>query len=177
MTREYYDIKGEEYEVVRGSKYGVIDTGGHWIVIPTTDPIGFPQDGMIPMGRKGLRRMYNIKGQQEEDKDAREAVLWGFYNAKGDLVIDPIYDEVGSFFEGLCSVKKMCRKTVSNPKNKSGTSTITKALWGFMDKKGSIVIPCIYDRVSAFSEGMAVVVLDGEFTVIGKQGKVLEGLK
>lgn len=62
---------------------------------------------------------------------------WGFINAKGELVIDTLFDKVESFNEGLCAVK------INNK-------------CGFINTKGELVIDTIYDAVSAhFEEGLA----------------------
>ncbi|MCX7696935.1 MAG: WG repeat-containing protein, partial [Bacteroidales bacterium] len=43
--------------------------------------------------------------------------------------------------------------------------------WGFCDKNKKIVIECKYDMVSSFSEGLALVQLNGKYGFIDKSGK------
>ena len=43
--------------------------------------------------------------------------------------------------------------------------------WGFIDISGKEVIPCIYDRVNMFLEGLAGVNKDGKYGYIDKSGK------
>jgi len=43
--------------------------------------------------------------------------------------------------------------------------------WGFCDRNGEIVIPCKYDHVGFFSEGLACVKLNGKWGFIDKEGK------
>lgn len=50
---------------------------------------------------------------------------WGYFNDKGDLVIDFIYDEAEDFEDGYAKVKYNNR-------------------WGFINKKGQVVIPIWY---------------------------------
>ena len=45
--------------------------------------------------------------------------------------------------------------------------------WGFIDKRGEFVIKPIYDRVSPFSEGMALVSVGKEFGYIDKSGQTV----
>ena len=43
--------------------------------------------------------------------------------------------------------------------------------WGFVDKKGNEVIPCIYNVVLNFSEGLAVLIKEDKYGFIDKSGK------
>ena len=43
--------------------------------------------------------------------------------------------------------------------------------YGCIDKTGKEVIPCKYDEIDAFSEGLAKVELDGKYGYIDKSGK------
>ena len=60
------------------------------------------------------------------------------YNRNTLVYIGLPYDEVRELKEGLAAVKK-------------------NSHWGFINEKGELVIPCIYDEVHDFSEGYAVV--------------------
>lgn len=42
--------------------------------------------------------------------------------------------------------------------------------YGFIDKKGNMVVPCIYERVKNFSEGYARVYKDGKYGFVDVQG-------
>ena len=42
--------------------------------------------------------------------------------------------------------------------------------WGFIDKSGTLVIPCKYDYAYSFSEGLAEVKLNGKYGFIDKMG-------
>ena len=45
--------------------------------------------------------------------------------------------------------------------------------WGYIDKTGREVIPCKYDRVWAFSEGLAEVLKSGKYGYIDKTGRAV----
>ena len=45
--------------------------------------------------------------------------------------------------------------------------------WGFIDRNGNIVVPFIYDYVTAFSGGVARVVVDGKSGLIDRQGNIV----
>ncbi len=45
--------------------------------------------------------------------------------------------------------------------------------WGFVDKDMNIVVPCVYDAVSSFDNGIAIVSSEGRFGYIDQFGSVL----
>ena len=79
----------------------------------------------------------------------------GFIDKEGNWIIQPIYDDVDSFSEGLARVE-MGEK------------------WGFIDKEGNWIIQPIYDSVANFSEGLAGVKNMGEsWGFIDKKGNLV----
>ncbi|MEP6646169.1 MAG: WG repeat-containing protein [Saprospiraceae bacterium] len=58
---------------------------------------------------------------------------WGFVNAKGKICIDPKYDDVGPFSEGLAAVN-------------------LKGLWGYIDQSGEIMIKPSFKSAWTFRE-------------------------
>ena len=62
------------------------------------------------------------------------------------------YTNVFSFSEGLASVNVVWK-------------------WGFIDKTGKQVIPCLYDDADSFSEGLATVKVGIKWGFIDKTGK------
>jgi hypothetical protein len=77
---------------------------------------------------------------------------WGFIDEKGKIVINPQFDDVSSFSEGLSGVKIGDK-------------------WGFIDKKGKIVINPQFDKVRGFSEGLCGVKIVSKYGFIDKTGK------
>ena len=70
----------------------------------------------------------------------------------GEFVIEPKYDDITSFHEGLAVVEL------------DGKS-------GYINEQGEIVIPIVYGQASVFRDGVALVSLDGKsFYHIDKQG-------
>lgn len=49
--------------------------------------------------------------------------------------------------------------------------------WGYMDKKGNIVIDCLYDSATEFSEGLVAVEKDGKYGYINNKGDVVVDFK
>ncbi|MBW7477868.1 WG repeat-containing protein, partial [Paenibacillus oenotherae] len=74
---------------------------------------------------------------------------WCFINPSGDIVIEPIYESVGFFSEGLCTFKR-------NEKT------------GYINKTGDVVIPPLFDFASDFYEGTAYVVVGERYGIINK---------
>ncbi len=80
---------------------------------------------------------------------------WGFLNEAGAIVIDPVFDDVNSFSEGLAAVN-------------------LKGRWGYADPKGKIVIPASYKSAWAFHEGWArIKPFDSADCFINSSGKLL----
>lgn len=63
---------------------------------------------------------------------------WGYKDWKGNVVIEPTFDEAFSFSEGLAGVEK-------------------DGLIGYIDKTGKVVIDYTYDCATSFHEGLAAV--------------------
>ena len=81
---------------------------------------------------------------------------WGYMDTLGQLVIDPLIDDVGFFSEGLANV------------NKDGR-------WGFIDHSGNNVIEPIYKAAWAFHEGMArVSPFNGPDHYVTLSGKIMK---
>lgn len=68
---------------------------------------------------------------------------WGFADATGRVVVEPQFDEIQGFTEGIGRVVKDRR-------------------YGFVDSKGRILVPPRYKRAYRFSEGVSCVTLDDD---------------
>ena len=85
----------------------------------------------------------------------REGNKWGCMNGRGQVVIEPKFDEVNAFDGGLAAVKI---------KNK----------FGFIDKAGRVVIDFRFRTASAFADGLSFFELpDGRVGYIDKKGKYI----
>jgi hypothetical protein len=105
---------------------------------------------LIPLICFSLFAILISQGKSEQiKKETRELFpiisnnKWGFINIKGEVVIDPQYDDVGDFHEGLAMVCK---------DNK----------FGFINNKGKIIIDLIFDEAGNYSDGLAVVRVGGK---------------
>lgn len=140
-----------------GNHYGLLDYNMNEVVKDIYTGIGDYSDGMI--------RVYNDDGT-------------GYLNENLELVIPCKYSNASDFSEGVAIVeynysKGLIDKTgkfnaVENVMSispfKDGLAQITqkgnygRVKYGFINKSGEIVIPCMYDKVTEPSEGLVGVV-------------------
>lgn len=77
---------------------------------------------------------------------------WGFLDNKGQLVIKPVFDDVGDYHYGTAAAKQQGK-------------------WGFIDTTGNWLIQPTYDSVQPFTQsGLAVVTLAGKPQLIDRKG-------
>ena len=76
---------------------------------------------------------------------------WGFIDETGILKIDPQYDRVKNFTEGLGAV-------------------FTDNKWGYINKSSKIIIKPQFDDALPFSEGLAGVFTDNKWGFINNTG-------
>ncbi|GEM_PF-2982685 len=157
-------------------RYGAIDTTGK-IVIPISYPVlRTYQEGLMAFTQKNLM---------------------GFINANNQVVIEPTYYYVSNFSNGLACAKAP-KDSVYGYINKSNKWAITpqfkfaeefkdgyatvsqrtgptnKALYGTINTKGKIVVPVIYDNITARrSGGTFVYTLGKEYGIIDSAGNIL----
>jgi hypothetical protein len=78
---------------------------------------------------------------------------WGYINAKGKIILSPIYDHGGDFQDnGLAIVQLMDHS-------------------GVIDEKGYFIVKPKYETINPFSEGRATVITPKGFKVIDESGK------
>ena len=112
---------------------------------------------------------------------------YGFLDKRGNTAIQPYYDDVSYFSEGLCFVKKNGKWGVIDKKGNLVIQFIfddfyygyhfrenlaavkQNGKWGFVNRTGETVIPFIYDTAETFENEMACVSLNGKFGYINKE--------
>ncbi len=116
----------------------------------------------------------------------RKGDKWGFSDDKKNIIIEPTYDEVSRFSDGLALVKSSnqygfidkSNREVIPLKNglaepfKDGLAKIHMyGKQGFIDKTGKEIIPPKYDEATDFAGGMAWVGLNKKYGFINQQGE------
>lgn len=116
---------------------------------------------------------------------------WGFINTSGKIVIPCIYDEVGNFDEEIARVRRGSNTYFINSKDKTISDEFQDARdfscglaavyrsgnWGFINTKGEIVTELIWDEVSDFKMGYAMIVSRGKdgmsYGIVDTSGKLV----
>lgn len=112
---------------------------------------------------------------------------WGYKDWKGNVIIQPVYDEACNFSEGLACVEKQGKMGFIDKKNNividykydsatcfvNGLASVTVGeKSGYINKEGELKIPFIYDIATAFNEGKAVVKANDRWGVLSLNGEV-----
>lgn len=121
---------------------------------------------------------------------------WGFINASGKIAIDPQFDGVNEFSEGLSlvfygTVQKRAYIDITgriiielqSPMNSGedfseGLAVVSNqsGKYGYIDKAGKLIIKLEYDKAYKFTEGFARVQADGRYGFIDRQGNQITEL-
>lgn len=122
----------------------------------------------------------------EDWRKIQKGGKWGFYDGM-KTVIEPAYDEVFCFHDGLASVELDERCGYINDKGEvvialeyetamsfsEGLAAVTKRdKFGYINKENTVVIPFEYDAATAFILGEAKVKKDGKWGTIFPDGTV-----
>jgi hypothetical protein len=132
-------------------KFGIIDKQGKWIVEPRFSSNAFPYETDL------FELMFFVDGKCPMGDGKK----WGFINAVGDFVIQPKFDALKGFSEGLAAVDIV-----------DGTSEKV----GFIDVNGKMVIEPRFTYSGLFwtykfHEGVAVIAQGNLYGLINKEGK------
>lgn len=106
----------------------------------------------------------------------------GFMSRDGRIVIEPRFGTAGNFSEGLAPVTitedglfsseggELAREWNPDPAYPEPPPA-----WGFINKKGEVVIPMVYQKALHFREGLAPVRQGGKWGYIDHQGRMVIG--
>jgi hypothetical protein len=101
-----------------------------------------------------LRIGAGYKIENKGSYNSLAATRYGFIDKTGHVVIEPQWEEVSDFSEGLACVKR-------------------DGKYGFIDKTGRVVIEPQCESITAFNKGFAVVKRNGKWGLIDKTGQVV----
>ena len=127
------------------NEVGIVEQDGKWGMV---NMLG---DELIPCRYDRVAFLENTDNQivrvyKQDEK-------YGLIDTSGQLRVNLVYDEIGTFKDGRLSVKR-------------------NGLWGFVDRNGLEVIPCRFSTVNNFSEGYAAVKVGSKWGFIDKLGNV-----
>ncbi|MDP4284494.1 MAG: WG repeat-containing protein [Bacteroidota bacterium] len=122
--------------------------------------------------------------------------LYGYKDKSGNIVIQPEYKEANKFYKNVAWVTTKDDKDVLiNESNKALTPLYDRAYgegfdstndlaavslndkYGFVDLKGKVVIPLIYQKVTDFEKGLANAIINHKAGLINTSGKVVIPIK
>jgi hypothetical protein len=120
---------------------------------------------------------------------------WGYIDYNGEIIITCEFEQASDFSDGLALVKKDYDDYFINNKGENVIScddyrhihsfnnnlaAVAKAdiyglniKWGFIDKKGKLIIDCIFDEVSDFCNGFTKVKKDDNWAIMNSDGVLL----
>lgn len=79
---------------------------------------------------------------------------YGFINKSGREIVNPIYDDISSFSEGLAPVK-------------------LNGKWGFVNKDGDVAISFLFDKAKQFHCGLSLVANNGKYGFVNQLGNLI----
>jgi hypothetical protein len=132
------------------NEVGIVQLGNKWGVI---NQHGKP---LIPCQYDAIRFLENTNNRILSMYVQRPK--YGLIDTLGQLAVNAIYDEIGSFREDRLAVAR-------------------NGLWGFVDHDGLEVIPCRFREVGNFHEGLASVKLGRFWGFIDKLGNEVINFK
>lgn len=151
-------------------KWGYIDTAGKWAISPrfienedyAGTPAGDFSEGLAWFHDVRMAERYTLDENGDIVRNAEgEPImedyprrLMGFIDREGEVVIDPRFEVVQDFGQGLAAVWVR-----------------SDALWGFVDRSGRRVIGPKYEGAGRFSEGLCAVRSNGLWGYIDKEGE------
>lgn len=96
----------------------------------------------------------DIKYAKRQLVPFKQDSLFGFMDYEGNQIIEPMYDYLGFFTEGLAVAAK-------------------NGKYGYIDKGNNIIIDFIYDSGSDFEEGRAIVGIKDKVGIINRAGHII----
>ncbi len=142
----------EGVAVIKNGQYGLIDTSGKTLIVPSFDRL-FPmsKNGLLKAEKGGKMAFVNTSGQPKTEflytdlGDFSEGFCpvgtsegYGYINSSFELVLSPTWEQTGDFSDGLAPVKK-------------------DGLWGYIDTEGNLKTDYCFTEASSFAFGSAVV--------------------
>jgi hypothetical protein len=135
--------------VLQDRKWGYADGTGRVVIKPQFSRAGPFSEGLALVWTGGVPLT---------DSVVTSFVKMGYINASGHWVVHSRFEYYffDDFSEGVVPFRKQSSR------------------WGYMDKRGKIVVSPRYDWAGNFSEGIAPVLLDGKCAHIDRTGRLLD---
>ena len=162
-----------------GSRYGYIDTTGKERVACTY--AYYQANAMLDDARTEVSQSVGLTKVETSDRE-RKVDLYGFADGQGTTVIPPTFLHAMDFSEGMAAVETTAWAERSgvygNPAielSENALRHVRIARWGFINTKGEMVVPPLFDSVGSYQNGLARVRIYLRAKEPG-QNRVFEGL-
>ena len=175
-----------------GKKFGLYDTKGNEILPVIYSFIHIFENGLVFVEKSSKYALIGVPSETAKEPEKKSKVK----KVKAPLK----YSEIGTFSEGLVSVKGKYYGFIDKDGNEvlttdyvyggkggfdaadmfvDGKAIVRKGSYGFIDKDGNVVIPCNYREAHRFSDGVARVcsVKEKMYGFINKEGNEVVSLK
>lgn len=186
--------------VSQSGKYGFIDKTGQTIIPLIYDEAWDFNDGTVCIQSSGHYLFIDKTGKETTAPSnnafrkftgdlirVQKAGKYGFIDTVGHEVLPCIYSEAQPFCEGIASIETeddtrllidrtgreitpLSQYTYIDSFSEGLAAVERSEFYGFIDKNGREVIPCIYDDAMPFHEGMARIQKAGKYGFINKTG-------
>jgi uncharacterized protein YdeI (BOF family) len=161
------DFKGYPEGDFVNRKWGYINESFEFVIAPAYDRALDFKNGLAFVVEGGQGRYIDKHGKAVFDSDpgtfdkadVSEGLVvsriaeqrFGYRDTKGEMVIEPVYEDAWPFSDGLARVRR-------------------DGLYGFIDAKGNVVIDIKYDGATDFNDGLASVSVEGKWGLLNKKG-------
>ena len=149
--------------VEQKNKWGYIDKKGTFVIPCKYELVTEFKDGVAFVENGGNGKHIDKTGKTVPEPsnqyyyegialDYNDDDKVGYIDKNDKMIVNNIYDDGMDFSDGMAAV-------------------CLKGKWGFIDTKGTLVIPCKYaDFVDGFTDGLALMEVNDDFGYIDKQG-------
>jgi hypothetical protein len=154
-----------------GDRYGYIDPTGKFVIPPQLEGSWLTGNLSFTGGLAGIQKKLaegskpatsspdSLKlsadpklADASSDTDSASIEKWGYIDKTGKTVIEPQFDDIREFNEGLAAVQM-------------------GEQWGYINTQGTLVISPQFERGDRFSDGLAAVKVDTQYGYINSTGK------
>lgn len=168
-------------ELLQGEIFVSTDSGSDYYDVIVEDPFS-----TTPTDERSTKEIYENRARYYHNNH------WGFTDAAGRVVVEPIYDSVDDFAESRAVV---CRDTLYGLIDLDGKEIIPpiydelsydhshlcytdrEGLWGVVDRTGRIISDNQWDWVGEYTNGMLLVKLGGKYGFLNEKGEIAIEIK
>lgn len=93
---------------------------------------------------------------------------FGFFDETGQIIIEPQFDFVFPFSEGLSAICMGCKK-----RKEDEHRVVEGGKWGYIDTQGEVIIDVKFEHAKSFERGRARVMMNGQWMTIDKKGNTV----